>query len=310
MKIIDPSVTVVTHDTSLDPLKSIELAGRVCYKSEDKISHGSAEQFVKAIISRGHEAVLEHGSFIFSVDTFTGARTLVISNRLFKDYGFDAMIRITDCDGNGFIMSGNVRAWRDFFRIAVKHGVELPAYVGYLAEKYPIFFEEFATAERETFEVSDFREVHAEELHPNDKMVHNDITLRFICDRGVSHELVRHRKASYCQESTRYCNYSGEKFGGEITVIRPCFLAECGIKYAIWASLQEKSEEAYLDLLRSGASPQEARTVLSNSLKTEVVMTTNRIGWKHFIELRNSPKAHPQMQQVAKMAQVELFRLA
>ena len=187
IKIINPDVQFITPIDGAAILKRLEQCGRVCYKSEDKITEGSAEKFVAGIIKRGHEAVLEHCSF----------------------------------------------------------------------------------------------------------------TVKFICDRGVSHEIVRHRMASYCQESTRYCNYGKGKFGEEITVIEPCFWPENDLKWAAWANLCSKAEDAYIDLLRMGATPQEARSVLPNSLKTEVVMTANIREWRHFLKLRCSPAAHPQMREVA-----------
>ena len=187
MKIIKPDVQFITPIDGATILKRLEQCGRVCYKSEDKITEGSAEKFVAGIINRGHGAVLEHCSF----------------------------------------------------------------------------------------------------------------TVKFICDRGVSHEIVRHRLASYCQESSRYCNYSKDGFGGEITVIQPCYLATFGAGYQMWKEACEAAETAYFNMLNFGCSPQEARAVLPNSLKTEVVMTANIREWRHFLKLRCSPAAHPQMREVA-----------
>jgi len=189
MKIIKPSIDILTPIDGTEILKHIELCGRVCYKSEEKISEGSAETFIANIIKRGHEAVLEH----------------------------------------------------------------------------------------------------------------YDITVKFICDRGVSHEIVRHRLASYCQESTRYCNYSKEGFGKEITVIAPCYLEPGTEGWSLWQLSCTQAEKAYFDLLNWGCTPQEARAVLPNSLKTEVVMTANIREWRHFLKLRTSPAAHPQMREVAMM---------
>lgn len=128
---------------------------------------------------------------------------------------------------------------------------------------------------------------------------HASITLKFICDRGVSHEIVRHRLASYCQESTRYCNYSKDSFGSEITVIKPFYLTEGTPGYEFWKDACEAAERAYFDLLEFGCTPQEARAVLPNSLKTEVVMTANLREWRHFFRLRCSQAAHPQIREVA-----------
>lgn len=189
MKIIEPKVELINAPDYATLLSTVEQAGRTCYKSEDKITDGSAEKFVRNILKRGHEAVIEHAS----------------------------------------------------------------------------------------------------------------LTVRFTCDRGVSHEIVRHRLAAYCQESTRYCNYSNGDFGGEITVIRPSTFIVNTPVYRIWKGSCERAEIAYFDLLNEGCTPQEARSVLPNSLKTEVVMTANLREIRHFLKLRCSSTAHPDMRIVAKL---------
>lgn len=125
---------------------------------------------------------------------------------------------------------------------------------------------------------------------------HIGATVRFITDRGVSHELVRHRVASFAQESTRYCNYAKEKFGGELTFVEPPFF-DVG-QFARWRLSVANDELDYLALIDLGAKPEEARTVLPNSLKTEIVVTANAREWLHILDLRASPKAHPQMRQI------------
>lgn len=140
--------------------------------------------------------------------------------------------------------------------------------------------------------------------HGHEAMLeHASLTVRFIVDRGVSHELVRHRVASFAQESTRYCNYSQDKFGNEITVIKPCFWAENSAEYTVWKTACEMAEQSYLVLLENGgATPEQARCVLPNSLKTEVIMTANMREWRHFFRLRalgETGKPHPQMKEVA-----------
>lgn len=127
---------------------------------------------------------------------------------------------------------------------------------------------------------------------------HVNLTVRFVCDRGVSHELVRHRLASYSQESTRYANYSKNKFGNEITVIKPVFWEENSWEYAEWLKAMKQAENSYLLLLRSGAKPEEARNVLPNSLKTELIMTCNVREWRHILNLRCSDASHPQMREL------------
>ena len=161
--------------------------------------------------------------------------------------------------------------------------------------------------------------------HHEAMLEHASMTVRFTVDRGVSHELVRHRLASFAQESTRYCNYSQDKFGKEITVIQPCFFdpdmryimtsednpflkctrfaPEKVEKYVIWYNSCKVAEDRYFMLLEKGATPQEARSVLPNSLKTEVVMTANMREWRHFFNLRaagTTGAPHPQMLEVAR----------
>lgn len=128
---------------------------------------------------------------------------------------------------------------------------------------------------------------------------HFNITVRIICDRGVSHEIVRHRLASYSQESTRYCNYYNDKFGNEITVIRPYYWKDDEIKYKIWIETMQIIETNYMKLIELGTKPEEARSILPNSLKTEIVVTMNLREWRHFLKLRTSVKSHPQMREIS-----------
>lgn len=142
---------------------------------------------------------------------------------------------------------------------------------------------------------------------------HCSVTADIICDRGVTHEIVRHRIGSYSQESTRYCNYSADKYGNEITVIDPGTAfgwsddtPAAVIKRNEWAAACMAAEVQYLGMLKNGASPQEARAVLPNSLKTEIWVTYNLREWRHFFQLRCTPAAHPQMQEVARMLLAEM----
>ena len=206
MKIINPSTHLyvngqpLTGETGIGLLRAIERIGRTCYKSEDRITDTSYQQFVRNLIKRGHLSVIEHCS----------------------------------------------------------------------------------------------------------------VTADIICDRGVTHEIVRHRIGSYSQESTRYCNYGAAKYGNEITVIDPGTAFEWGDtpaateKYLYWKSACRVAERRYLEMLEDGASPQEARAVLPNSLKTEIWVTYNLREWRHFFQLRCAPAAHPQMQEVARMLLAEM----
>lgn len=189
MHVVLPSIEIIDNIDGDKIIKKIEKIGRVCYKSEEKITEDSAKKFISNIIKNGHESVIEHET----------------------------------------------------------------------------------------------------------------ITVRVICDRGVSHEIVRHRIASYSQESTRYCNYCNEKFGKELTVIKPTFWTEDSKEYKVWMEMMNEIEKKYNMLIEMGAKPQEARSILPNSLKTEIIMTMNLREWRHFFKLRVSLRAHPQMKEVASM---------
>jgi thymidylate synthase (FAD) len=130
--------------------------------------------------------------------------------------------------------------------------------------------------------------------------------MKFVCDRGVSHEVVRHRVASFAQESTRYCNYGLEKFGGEITVVRPSWCSPGYDMYDDWKAGCYNCEGAYFTMLANGATPQQARGVLPTDTKTEIVVTMNLANWDHFFGLRCDPAAHPNMREVAMLAR-ELY---
>lgn len=133
---------------------------------------------------------------------------------------------------------------------------------------------------------------------------HVSATVRIVCDRGVSHELVRHRLASYSQESTRYVGYDRNGF----EVVRPCYWPEDSDLYWQWKGAMQAAEAVYGLLRRQGATPQEARAVLPHSMKTEIVMTANLREWRHFLRLRTARSAHPQMRQIAGMIGEELSR--
>lgn len=279
-------------------MKKIERCGRVCYKSEGRIEEGSDEKFVASIIKRGHEAVLEHGSIIVEVSQMTYDATIVMINQLEEQAGFVSFLRLT-FDSKP-IISGNVRAWRSFFTALFEFNGVLPCISKDFVKKYPVLFSEFngkKCFDGDTF--INFLKVSDLETE-NEKLTHWDVTVKFVVDRGVSHEIVRHRPASYCQESTRYCNYSKEDFGSEVTFIIPPFLSYGSEAWHTWKMAMKNAEDSYFKLLDIGLLPQEARAVLPNSLKTELVMTANLREWKVFFELRTANAAHPQMREVAR----------
>lgn len=134
--------------------------------------------------------------------------------------------------------------------------------------------------------------------HGHEAMLeHSSFTVKFVCDRGISHEIVRHRLCSFAQESTRYCNYSKDKFGG-VTFIKPLYLNNDEYRYAIWQEECRAAEEAYMNMLNDGATPQEARAVLPTSVKTELVVTANYREWRNIFKLRCAKDAHPQIREL------------
>jgi thymidylate synthase (FAD) len=296
----------------ITPAQFIEKVGRTCYKSEDKITEDSAEKFVGNLIKRGHEAMIEHYSLIFRTDMDHYEQIVTDWNILMHNQ--DAMLteclrpflRFTDTfldDGEiRHVVSGNMRAWRNYVKACIEGYGNAPEYLWGLIRNNPLFFSEFQAYVPAQFIDDIMIPMSVADLTDLERRVHMDVTMKFTCDRGVSHEIVRHRVASFAQESTRYCNYGQDKFGNEITVIRPSWCDEGSVQYHAWRDGCAMAEGAYFTLLSEGATPQEARSVLPNSLKTEVIVTMNLDGWNHFLELRCASTAQPDMREVAWMA--------
>lgn len=281
MKLIKPSFEIWNQPAGLEGVyKQIERVGRVCYKSEDKITEDSAKPFVDRMIKSGHGAMLEHGT------VYLKCKTEVINRYIHPEDGeeedFNKLEKyeynsysVTSDDGIYLYVTTNLRVlvendWLDDLQ--------------YICE--PTEFHE------------------------------KRITVHFVCDRGVSHEFVRHRVMSFAQESTRYCNYSKDKFGNELTFIQPCWLDDERLKLygpyhtvirdksleSIFIASLNNAEKDYIDLIDLGWKPQEARAVLPNSLKTELVVTGFVSDWNHFFDLRargTTGAPHPQAKELA-----------
>ena len=270
MRLIKPSVEIIKQEKYdlLHVFKFIELAGRTCYKSENKITEDSASEFVDRMIKSGHGAMLEHGTIYLTIPVSD------ISNPIIYKYILNSYSKIFIDFTNSYITT-NYRVliennWLDDLK--------------YISEPY--LFHTKRT------------------------------TVKFICDRGVSHEFVRHRVFSFAQESTRYCNYSKDKFNNELTFIIPCWIKNLkeGNYYAYceynnskndtskrWFDSCMSSEFVYTNLIEKSWKPQEARTILPNSLKTELIMTGFDSDWQNFFKLRCAPNAHPQAKELADM---------
>lgn len=316
MKIVNSSHEIMPHP-GIDEgriLQRIERVGRVCYKSEDKITDTSAETFVGNIIKRNHGAVLEHGSLIFITDAYTHMNIRCDAMRLENIFGIKSFLRFTTNEDNSRnIVSGNVRAWREFISNCQKFMPTIPVYLYSMIYDYPRLFPEYAPGIlKETADIfCKLRPITVQELQTDVEIcVHCDISILFTCDRGVTHEIVRHRPASYAQESTRYCNYTLGKFGTEITVVKPSWCEEDSEEYYEWQASCENAETRYFWMVNElGCTPQEARSVLPTSTKAEIVMTASVGEWQHFFNLRTSSAAHPDIRAVAIPAQSDLKKL-
>ena len=284
MKLIESSVQIIEEK---DPYKMIELAGRTFYKSEDKITENSAKEFVDRMIKLGHGAMLEHGTIYLTIDGEDPNLSKIQSNPHTK--------------------------------------VNLVPYEVLTEGNYTISYKAYITTNLRVLVENNLKELLCYQVEPTE---HHEkrITAKFICDRGVSHEFVRHRVFSFAQESTRYCDYSKDKFGNDITYIIPSWLDLPEGKYSNWDNdwcdvselkllypevdnlsdpancfLQsiKNAEYYYFMLINRGWKPQQARQVLPNATKTELVMTGFESDWEHFFELRCSGAAHPDAKKLA-----------
>ena len=303
MRIIKPSFQVCDRDEQRGGLKAIEAAGRVCYKSEEKTTDTSADAFVKGMIRRKHYAMLEHGDMIFEISDYHIYDNVAEGLKILRDAGEQPPRLEMTSVNHRCIISGNMRAWMELFAYGSIAG---RYFIGHFD---PVFIEGRGFIDADAEPDPRVRQIrYADLVDPQEKLAHLRQTVKFTVDRGVSHEFVRHRVMSFAQESTRYCNYAQEKFGREITVIKPCYLDEGTEGYSLWKRQCMSAETAYFSLLNFGLLPQEARAVLPTSTKTELVMTGNLRAWDHFFDLRARQITGPAHPQAAEMA-VPLYEL-
>ena len=300
MRAIEPYAEIVDIDFGVDVLKKIEWVGRTCYKSTDAITDESAPKFVTGLIKRGHEAMVEHGSFCFEIDYGVYCFMKEVIQYLSDEYGFKSFMRFTK--ENRVLMSGNVRAWRNLFKNMMEWFGIPDCFESFIKEN-PVLFPEYQDEIFAPANIGSIRPVGIDDLKTEDEfLTHCDVTVRFVVDRGISHEIVRHRPASFAQESTRYCNYAQDKFGGQLTFIIPEFFKYGSHEWKVWKNSMERAEEDYITLIKCGVSPEKARGVLPTSLKTELIMTATCGEWKHYFGLRAcnvTGKAHPQILEVS-----------
>lgn len=318
MKVVKQSCNLIN---GLAPYEHLERVGRTCYKSEDLITEGSAEKFVASLVKRKHWAILEHYTIYLTMEDSTffdlfmkECEVLSIGARIDKaddqeQFKYFNWSNLPDKP----IISGSFRAFHDLFLRTECGRIIGSSMINYVAnilkEMFPIVFNDITTVTPTLdFSYSRVKVITGEELverykdRPDIIRKHLTHTMHFVTDRGVSHEFVRHRNCAFAQESTRYCNYAKDKFGNEITVIEPCFWEgeNSAYLYEEWEESCVVSEKKYFRLLDMGATPQEARGVLPNSLKTELIITCTEKEWQHIANLRyygTTGAPHPQIKE-------------
>ncbi len=292
MKIIAPSFAILDHLDQQSLAVRIEYCGRICYKSEDRITQESALPFVAKMAEHGHNSVLE-----------MGVVTLVVSaeereiNELFLCQ--PKYLHISR-EESRLLLTGSIRAFRELLLFYPSCAVVRSA-CACLNERHPYFFSTILPAGGLAAVPSiTVRKVALEEVEqmPADLLAkHRHLAVKFIVNRAVTHEIVRHRPCQYLQESQRYCRYSEDKFGSEVTFIKPMFWEEGSEEYTIWQQAMQDTERHYLRLLETSTA-QAARTVLPNSCKTEIIVYANLEQWRHIFKLRCAKAAEPSMREV------------
>ncbi len=294
MNIIPPSYEILDSLDKQSLAVRIEYSGRICYKSEDQINQDSAIPFVRKMAEHGHNSVLEMGVVTVKV-SYTNPELLTELMAQQPRY-----LHIDSLDAQTLLITGSVRAFREML-IFHPNCILVKAMAAFLATRHPYFFETIIPASglqnEATISVAKVNLEDIDNLPPELRLKHRHVGVKFIINRAVTHEIVRHRPCSFLQESQRYCRYSENKFGGEITFIKPMFYEEGSPEYDMWKKAMEDTEQIYLKLLET-SSPQASRTVLPNSCKTELIVYANLQEWKHIFKLRTTKGAEPSMREV------------
>lgn len=316
MKIVKPNAVPLDKLTRT-PYELIELIGRTCYKSEDKITTGSAVKFVKNMCMNGHLAMLEHAVIHLLMPEAVYEQFIANLEVDYEDVNDNSPVRFMKFSHVDDIRCVVTGSFRTFYELMQRKGWSWNSVCWILAKTYPEVFDDGSdnhyVTDNHTVIISDDElislirngDYYLPETADNILMQHIYHSIKFTCDRGVSHEFVRHRPASFAQESTRFCNYSKGAFGNEITVVEPIFYEQGTLQYKLWKESCERDSETYFTLLELGATPQQARDNLPTSTKTDIVITASENEWKHIIDLRltgTTGKPHPQMVEVMKIA--------
>ncbi len=300
-------------------LELMELCGRCAYKSEEKITQDSAKAFVQMLKNRGHLSVLEHSNAVFKIkphkmtspsDHSLETLRLQFLSLLNERAGFHRVAMLQKDDSPVLAVAGNFRSWIETLSLLEQHSPALHAFFGGgLQKNFPsIFAGEGSREHGLPFTLSLMGE--EEQLENLQNHVHCDLpafVFKFICDRGITHEVVRHRALSFTQESTRYVNYKNRGMALMVPEeLEACFREETGQfgeeneLVRLWSERGRMIFQWYQDDLARGLKPQIARDILPNLLKSEIFVSGRWSGWKHFIGLRDSPAAHPRIRVIAR----------
>ncbi len=290
---IPPSYEILPDDISV--IDRIELCGRVCYKSEDKMTNMSAPGFDRAMIKHKHNSVLEMAVVTLHLCSVSPSemkefmeteRKFIITNKLAIE--------------NELLVTGSIRAFREGFALNPKNAV-WRAMFEFMLSKYELFYKDLThllSGDSPTIFVYKVPIETIDRLHHEISARHRHVAVRFIVNRAVTHEIVRHRPCAFLQESQRYCRYAEKKFGKRVTFIAPYFFKKGSPEYAEWEKAMLLTEEIYLNLLKT-STPQAARTVLPNSCKTEIIVYTNLAEWHHIFHMRAiNTAAEPSMREI------------
>jgi thymidylate synthase (FAD) len=294
MKVVAPYFEILEDLDDQSLAVRIEVCGRICYKSEDKITPESAEPFIRNIIKHGHNSVTEMAVLTLKILYDTESMAIQFFNLMPK------FLLVDRVEKKELLVTGSIRAFRELYKSnpTVKM---VKAITEYLSSCHPLFYEDLLPArgllKQEGVLVEKVPLETVEALSAELLAKHRHVAVLFVVNRAITHEIVRHRPVSYLQESQRYCRYSQDKFGNEVTFIKPMFFEKGTDEYSLWEKAMQDTEEIYLKLLGT-SSPQAARTVLPNSCKTELITFANLLEWLHIFKLRTSKGAEPSMREV------------
>ncbi len=293
MIIIPPSFEIQDDLDNSSIAVRLESCGRVCYKSEDKISADSAVPFVSKIAKHGHNSVLEMA--------VVSLRVICQPPHVAGLLSCQPKYLIVDQTDTGMLVTGSIRAFRELYN-GYSDNQLVSELVSVLAKKEPFLFETIFDPEKALvgdpeISVTKLRLQEVDDLPDKLRLRHRFVSVKFVVNRAVTHELVRHRPCSFLQESQRYCRYSQDKFDNQVTFIDPMFYKKNTEEYKLWQESMGETEKIYLKLLET-STPQAARTVLPNSCKTEIIVYCNLTEWKHIFKLRTSQAAEPSMREI------------